>query len=245
MTKANYGAYGSLTLYSAHATVTILLLILVLLTEYLCLLFTVLLFVSAALLVLIPLVLSMAYGQSRTRVVPEIVKMGRIGSKDRVLDIGTGRGFPAIEIAKEVPSCRVVGVDVWDSPAKGQIHKGFIVGNSKENAERNAVLEGVQDRVEFKQCDARETPFEPASFDVVVSFTSLHQMVYFGRDGDRVLKEIHRVLKPGGRLVDVDAMIGRRIVEKIGQLGFKEIELRELMRFPLSLKMLSATKSLQ
>jgi len=181
MNKANYGAYGSLNFYSAHAVVTILLLMLVLLTEYHRLLFTLLLFVSAALLVLIPLVLSMAYGRSRVRTVPEIVRSGRIGSNDSVLDIGTGRGFPAIEIAKAVPSCRVVGIDVWDSLAKGQMHKGFIVGNSKQNAERNAFLVNVQDRVEFKRCDAREMPFESETFDAVVSFVALHQMIYFGK----------------------------------------------------------------
>jgi len=152
-------------------------------------------------------------------------------------------GFPAIEIAKAVPSCQVVGIDVWDRPAGGEIHKGFIIGNSKKNAERNALLEQVKDRVEFRQCDARQMPFESGSFDALVSFAALHQMVYFGADGDRVLREIHRVLKPGGRFVDVDVMIGHRTIEKVQELRFKEIQFRELRRFPFFLKLLSAIKS--
>ncbi len=87
--------------------------------------------------------------------------------------------------------------------------KRALMGNRKENAEKNALLERVQDRVEFRQCDAREMPFESETFGVVVSFVALHQMVYFGKDGGQVLKEIHRVLKLAGRFVDADAMIGQ------------------------------------
>ena len=237
--------YGSLRVYAALGITASLFLILVIFTEYLRALFMVMFFASSTLLLLVPPVLSAMFGRRRIGLVPEIVAAGSIGAKDRVLDIGTGRGFPAIEIAKAVRFCRVVGVDVWDKPARGQLHKGFVIGNRKEKAERNALLEGVQDRVEFKQCDARDMPFESESFDVVVSFTALHQMVYFSRNGDQVLKEIYRVLKPGGRLVDADVMIGEQSIEKLRELGFREIKLRNLTRFPLFLKVLSATKGQQ
>jgi len=234
-----------LAFYAALAVTAFLSLILVVFTEYLQLLFMVILFTSATLLVSVPSVLSVIYGSRRIGLVPEIVAAGSIGANDRVLDVGTGSGFPAIEIAKAVQFCRVVGIDVWNGPARGQLHKGFLIGNSKEKAERNSLLEGVQDRVEFRQCDAREMPFESESFDVVVSFAALHQMVYFGTNGHRVLKEIYRVLRPGGRLVDMDAMIGERVLEKLQELGFREIELRNLGRFPFFLKILSATKGQQ
>jgi len=245
MAKANYGTYGSLQAYAALAITAILSFMLVIFTEYLRALFITIFFASSGLLLSLSTILPVMYGSRRISLVPEIVAAGTIGSEDRVLDIGTGRGFPAIEIAKAVPSCHVVGIDVWDKPAKGQLHKGFIIGNSKEKAERNALLEGVQERVEFKQCDARDMPFESESFDVVVSFTALHQMVYFSRNSDQVLKEICRVLKPGGRLVEADVMIGEQLVEKFRELGFGEIKLRNLTGFPSFLKIFSAMKGQQ
>jgi SAM-dependent methyltransferase len=145
-----------------------------------------------------------------------------------VLDVGTGRGFLAIELAKAVPGCHVVGIDIWNGPAKGQMHKGFLIGNSKENAERNARLEGVSDRVEFRQCDAREMPFDSESFDVVVSSAAVHQMIEFGVDRPRVLDEIYRVLKPEGRLAIGEPMIGQRIGERLRVAGLSGIEIQSL-----------------
>ena len=145
-----------------------------------------------------------------------------------MLDVGTGRGFLAIELAKAVPGCHVVGIDIWNGPAKGQMHKGFLIGNSKENAERNARLEGVSDRVEFRQCDAREMPFDSESFDVVVSSAAVHQMIEFGVDRPRVLDEIYRVLKPEGRLAIGEPMIGQRIGERLRVAGLSGIEIQSL-----------------
>ena len=55
-------------------------------------------------------------------------------------------------------------------------------------------------RLEFVRADYRELPLEDESFDAAVNlFTSLG---YLGDEEDvRVLAEIHRVLRPGGRLV--------------------------------------------
>jgi ubiquinone/menaquinone biosynthesis C-methylase UbiE len=182
----------------------------------------------------------------RIGVVPEIVAAAKIRASDRVLDLGTGRGFLAIEIAKAVPGCRVVGIDIWSNPAKGEMHKGFLIGNSRESAETNAILQGVSDRVEFRQCDAREMPFRSESFDVVVSYAALHQMAQFGaRNGDRVFKEIRRVLRPGGRFVAVEPLSGEGLARMLRELRFGEIQLLKVRKAgPLSFffEMLSATK---
>ena len=238
MTRANYGIYGTVGFFVFLVLVALVSLVIVIFNDYLRPLFATTFVVSLAVLFLVPAI----FARSRKKTVREIVEAGRIKPNHFVLDVGTGRGFPAIKIAKAVPLCSVIGIDIWDKPAKGQFHKGFILGNTKENAEKNAVLEGVQGRVEFRQCDAREMPFESETFDVVVSFAAIHQMVYFGRDGDRVLVEIHRVLKKGGRFVDVDPMVGQRIVDKLQELGFIDIELKNLKMFPSFLKMLTATK---
>jgi len=243
MNSANYGIYGSLAYYVALAVIASLSLVLLVFTDFLRALFIVTLPVSVALLILSLIVLFLI--SRRIGIVPEIVAAAKIRANDRVLDIGTGRGFLAIETAKAVVGCRVVGIDVWDAPAKGQMHKGFLMGNSKENAERNALLEGVSDRVQFRQCDARELPFESQSFDVVVSSAALHQMIGLGTDRPRVLEEIFRVLRPRGRLAVVEPMIGQRIGEKLREVGFRGIEVHEVANLgPVSffMKMISAMK---
>jgi len=243
MSSSNYGIYGSLAFYAALAVVAFLSLVLVVFTEFLRVLFIVTLSISIALLILSLIVLFLI--SRRIGIVPEIVTAAKIRASDRVLDVGTGRGFLAIEIAKAVPGCRVLGIDIWDTPAKGEMHKGFLIGNSKQNAEENASLEGVSDRVEFRQCDAREMPLEPESFDVVVSYAALHQMIGFGKGSLGVLEEIYRVLKRTGRLVVVEPLIGQRIAEKLREVGFREIEVHRVASpGPESffMKMLSAVK---
>ena len=59
--------------------------------------------------------------------------------KGKVLDIGTGSGRAAIEIAKYFPEAHVMGVDLWS--------KGWrFFGMSKAQAETNARIENVSDR---------------------------------------------------------------------------------------------------
>ena len=43
-----------------------------------------------------------------------------------VLDVGTGRGFLAIETAKKFGFAHVTGVDLWAEKAPGQMHQGFL-----------------------------------------------------------------------------------------------------------------------
>ena len=76
-------------------------------------------------------------------------------------------------------------------------------GNRPEMTRRNAVLEGVTDRVELHTGDMRAMPFGDASADVVLSSLAIHNI---GDDDGRrkALDEAVRVLRPGGRLMIAD-----------------------------------------
>jgi ubiquinone/menaquinone biosynthesis C-methylase UbiE len=113
---------------------------------------------------------------------------------ERVLDVGCGNGFLLIEVAKRLTSGTAIGIDRWMTGAGEQ---------TAETAWRNARLEGVGDRVEIKNADARAMPFGDGTFDVIVSSLMLH---HAGGRADRtqVLNEMARVLKPGGTLLLYD-----------------------------------------
>jgi arsenite methyltransferase len=135
---------------------------------------------------------------------------------EQVLDIGCGRGAVLLLAAERVPRGRAVGADIWRRQDQ--------VGNSKAAAERNAQLEGVSDWVELVHADARDLPFDPGTFDVVVSSLAIHNIA--GDDGrDRAVREAVRVLRPGGQLRIVDFLIGR-YVEPLQAAGCCDVSVR-------------------
>ena len=134
-------------------------------------------------------------------------RSGKLGERDRLLnslplrgdeellDVGCGRGLLLLGAAKRLTSGRAVGVDPWRSVDQA--------GNTRAATMANAEAEGVADRVELRDGDARDLPFEDESFDVVVSSLALHNIT--GDDGRRTaVDEIVRVLRPGGFVALLD-----------------------------------------
>jgi arsenite methyltransferase len=99
------------------------------------------------------------WGKLRLR--EEALRLVRWRGDERVLDVGCGRGLILVGAARHLSTGRAVGVDRWI--------QGAMSGNQPEAALRNATIEGVGDRVEVKDGDARELPFDDDTFDVVVS----------------------------------------------------------------------------
>lgn len=121
------------------------------------------------------------------------------GDED-VLDLGCGLGKLTVGVAKLCPRGRVIGVDVWK--------KLSILGNSPERAQRNAELEGVGDRVEWRTGSILELPFPDESFDLVTAGAVL--LEFWSADRDRIMREVYRVLRSGGRFLSIDSWKSRR-----------------------------------
>jgi SAM-dependent methyltransferase len=100
----------------------------------------------------------------------------------RVLDLGCGIGGPARTLAAEF-GCEVTGLDVIEEYCL-----------TAESLTRRV---GLDNRVRFRHGAATEMPFEPESFDRVWSQHTTMNI----EDKPRLLAEIHRVLRSGGRFV--------------------------------------------
>lgn len=112
-----------------------------------------------------------------------------------VLDVGCGRGLLLIGAAKRLVTGRAVGLDLWRTKDQA--------GNDPAATIANARAEGVAERVELRDGDARQLPFDQQSFDVIVSSMALHNIP--GAAGRAAaIGEIARVLKPGGHLAILD-----------------------------------------
>ena len=114
---------------------------------------------------------------------------------ERVLDVGCGLGLFLIGAATRLSTGRAVGIDKWQQED--------LSGNNAAGALSNAMIEGVADKVEVHTGDARTLPFPDASFDVVLSSMALHN-IYNAGERQTALREIARVLAPGGRVLIVD-----------------------------------------
>ncbi|HEX6974816.1 MAG TPA: class I SAM-dependent methyltransferase [Vicinamibacterales bacterium] len=114
---------------------------------------------------------------------------------ERVLDVGCGLGLFLVGAAKRISTGRAVGIDKWQQED--------LSGNNAAGTLRNATIEDVADKVEVLTGDARKLPFADASFDVVLSSMALHN-IYNAGERQTALREIARVLAPGGRVLIVD-----------------------------------------
>jgi arsenite methyltransferase len=135
------------------------------------------------------MILSSRFGKqvARDRLLDRLALQG----DETVLDVGCGRGLLLIGAAKRLPRGRAVGLDLWSA--------ADLSGNLKAATLENARREGVETHVEVRDGDMREMPFADASFDAVVANLSIHNI--YDREGRRkAIREIARVLKPGGKV---------------------------------------------
>ena len=106
------------------------------------------------------------------------------GQQVLVVACGTGRGM--IELAQAVgPTGRVDAIDLSERMI--------------EEAHTKCEEKGLADRVHFKQGNAKELPYQDATFDIVYNGYMLDLIPL--DSFYPILQEMKRVLKPGGKLV--------------------------------------------
>lgn len=125
-------------------------------------------------------------GLNLTRRVGELAE---ITGDSIVLDVASGTGFSTISIAKEF-GCSVIGID---------LSKRFV----RESKFRSSEILTHGDLLEFLVGDAESLPFKDSSFNVVLCECSFNLFP----DKRKVLHEIYRVLKVGGKFVLTDFVL--------------------------------------
>lgn len=107
------------------------------------------------------------------------------GPGKKVLDFACGNGENGIYAASL--GADTIGIDI--SPEG--------ISNANKNAEKS----GVADHCKFMVMDGENMTFEDSAFDIAVEYGALHHV-----DLDAALAELVRVIKPGGRMVCVEAL---------------------------------------
>jgi demethylmenaquinone methyltransferase/2-methoxy-6-polyprenyl-1,4-benzoquinol methylase len=109
----------------------------------------------------------------------QVIRLARLRSGARLLDLGTGTGDLAREALVQVPRARVVAAD-------------FTLEMMRVGQRRGPL--------DFSSADALRLPFPDSSFDAVVSGFLMRNVI----DLQKALQEQQRVLKKGGRMVILD-----------------------------------------
>lgn len=112
--------------------------------------------------------------------------------QDLILDAGCGSGRTTVELSKMSENGQIVALDLFD-PKSESI-------SSKELLEKNLEIAGITDKVRIVQGDVTKIEFEDNTFDTAISVLLVNNL---GKAKLNGLKELFRVLKPGGKILIV------------------------------------------
>jgi ubiquinone/menaquinone biosynthesis C-methylase UbiE len=114
----------------------------------------------------------------------------------RIVDMGCAIGNSTVVWGRAFPKAELHGIDVG-APVLRYAH---------------ARAESLGVPIHFSQQDAEHTNFETGSFDLVVSHIMLHETSKSALV--RIMKECHRILRPGGLMLHLEIPRGRNVIEK-------------------------------
>ena len=124
------------------------------------------------------------------------ISQANVRAGQKVLDVASGTGDLALAFAKKVgPHGKVVMTDINDQ----MLARG-----------RNRLIDAGYP-TQAVVCDAEHLPFPEAEFDLVTVAFGLRNMT----DKAAALKQMHRVLKPGGKLMVLEFSKVAAPLEKI------------------------------
>lgn len=129
-----------------------------------------------------------SFGEAQQRFTDVMIERLGCGPGQRVLDVGCGIGEPAMRLARST-GCHVEGITI--SPWQAA------------RAERWASLLGTSGQTTFRCADAMALPFPDGSFDAAWALESIFHMP----ERSTVLRELARVLRPGGRVLVADIVL--------------------------------------
>lgn len=112
------------------------------------------------------------------------VDMAAVRSGDKVLDVAAGTGDLSYAFSKRVGDKG----HVWMT----DINEAMLARGKERMLDR-----GVVGNIDYRQANAEELPFEDNQFDLVTIAFGLRNVT----DKDKALRDMHRVLRPGGRLL--------------------------------------------
>lgn len=119
--------------------------------------------------------------------------LGRLRPGETVLDIGCGAGFDTLQAAMQVgPSGRVTAVDMTDAML--------------DKTRTGAAALGLTN-IDVRRGFAEDLPTQDATIDVVIS----NGVINLCPDKMAVMREVHRVLKPGGRFQIADIIVHKEV----------------------------------
>jgi len=150
------------------------------------------------------------FGKFRQR--DRILALHKWTGNEKVLDIGTGLGLLMNGTAKKLTTGRAIGIDIWN--------KADLSSNNRDNALQNAIIEGVENKIEIQNQNIIQTSFADKEFDVIVSNLCLHN-IYKEELRKNACKEIYRILKDDGVAIISDFKHTGKYADNFRSLGMK------------------------